>query len=311
MALLPCDRTTLRAGNLRAEFLPRLGMLGASLQHRGEELLRRVDDLAEASASGATAGIPLMYPYANRLGEASYRAMGKQVQLDRQSPLLSRDEQGLLIHGLRWSILRFDVVAVEDDRMVAQLDWTSPALLSIFPFRHRLRIAVVLDAQALTIETRIHAEEALPVSFGFHPYLGLPGLARTEWHLSLPRMRRLVLDAQRLPTGKEAPFGAMEGPIANWNCDAGFAVAPDARFSLSGAGRRISLELGENYRYVQVFAPTGFDYIAIEPMTAPANALVSGRGLVIVESGKRFQATFRIRVEDVLADGDPKGGSLV
>lgn len=33
----------LTAGDLRAVFLPGLGMLGASLRHRGEELLGRLD----------------------------------------------------------------------------------------------------------------------------------------------------------------------------------------------------------------------------------------------------------------------------
>jgi len=36
---------TLAAGDLRVVFLPGLGMLGASLRHRGEELLGRVDEI--------------------------------------------------------------------------------------------------------------------------------------------------------------------------------------------------------------------------------------------------------------------------
>jgi aldose 1-epimerase len=292
------ERATLRAGELEAVFLPRLGMLGASLEHRGEQLLRRVDDLAAAAATGATAGIPFVHPYANRLASAVYCAFGKQVQLDPQSPLLNRDEQGLLIHGVRWSALRFDVVAARADRIVAQLDWHARELLAIFPFRHRVRIAVVLDPAALTVETTIDAEEALPVSFGFHPYVGLPGLARADWRLALPPMERLVLDRRRIPTGARQPFPALDRVLGDWDCDAGFAVGPDAAFALSGAGRRICLQLGPGYRYAQVFAPRARDFIALEPMTAPANALVSGDGLATALPGVPFRAAFRIRVED-------------
>ena len=43
---------TLVAGDLEAVFLPRYGMLGASLRHRHVEILRRVQDLEVAAAKG-------------------------------------------------------------------------------------------------------------------------------------------------------------------------------------------------------------------------------------------------------------------
>ena len=88
------DAARLKAGHLAALFLPEHGMLGASLRHRGVELLRRVDDLDAAAAKGSTAGIPLLHPWANRLGGPIYRAAGKEVVLDPASPFLHRDENG-------------------------------------------------------------------------------------------------------------------------------------------------------------------------------------------------------------------------
>ena len=41
-------------------------------------------------------------------------------------------------------------------------------------------------------------------------------------------------------------------------------------------------------------------YIAIEPMTALTNALVSGRGLRLVEPGDKFRASFRVKVQEML-----------
>ena len=60
---------TLATGDLRAVFLPSLGMLGASLCHRGEELLGRVDAIESSAIAGETCGISLLYPWANRRGE--------------------------------------------------------------------------------------------------------------------------------------------------------------------------------------------------------------------------------------------------
>src|SRR5260221_578962 len=112
----------LAAGDLEAVFLPGHGMLGASLRHRGVELLRRVQDLAAAAAKGSTAGIPLLHPWANRLAGPGYRAGGRQVELDRSSPLLHLDQNGLPMHGVPWSLLAWEVTAASRDRMAACLD---------------------------------------------------------------------------------------------------------------------------------------------------------------------------------------------
>src|SRR5208283_4096691 len=116
---------TLRAGDLEATFLPAHGMLGASLRHRGVEMLGRVEELAAAAAKGSTAGIPLLYPWANRLAEPRYRVLGKDVQLDVSSPLLHRDEHGLPIHGVPWSLLPWVVTETREDSVAARLEWSS------------------------------------------------------------------------------------------------------------------------------------------------------------------------------------------
>ena len=68
----------------------------------------------------------------------------------------------------------------------------------------------------------------------------------------------------------------------------------------------ISVELLAGYRYAQVFTPKDQDYVALEPMTAPASALNSGCGLRLAQPGREFRAAFRIRVG---AAGQPYAGS--
>jgi len=118
------------AGELEAVFLPGRGMLGVSFRHRGEELLRRLENLEAAAANGSTAGIALLYPWANRLASLRYRVGGQDVTLDPSSPLLHRDEHGLSIHGVKWALLAWEVIAARPDRLTAQLDWTRPELLA-------------------------------------------------------------------------------------------------------------------------------------------------------------------------------------
>ncbi len=291
---------TLTAGELAAVFLPGQGMLGASLRLRGEELLGRVEDLPVAAAKGSTAGIPLLYPWANRLSSARYRAAGREVRLDGRSPLLHFDDNGLPIHGVPWARLAWQVTEATEARLVAQLDWTREDLLAVFPFRHRVELAVVLRPDGLVMETTVRATggDSVPVAFGFHPYFSLAGDVRRRWRLRLPAMRRLLLDAQGIPTGAEAPFAGLDAALGEEAFDDGFALTGDtASFSVEGARRRCTVELQSGYPYAQVFAPLNKDYVALEPMTAPTAALSDGEGLRFVQPGGDFHAAFRLHIE--------------
>lgn len=293
-ALIP-----LVAGDLRAVFLPSRGMLAASFQHRGAELLGRTGDIASFAQSGRTCGIPLLYPWANRLNGTRYRAAGTSVELDTASPLLHFDRT-LPMHGVPWSLLTWQVIEVGESSVSARLDWTRAELLAVFPFPHLVEMHATLDKNRLTIKTEIHtdASSAVPVSFGFHPYLKLPHAPRAQWRLELPAMNHLELDAQQIPTGRTAPFAAFDDVLGERAFDDGFVLLNQhTAFSIRGSGRRIRIEFLEGYPFVQIYAPREHDYIAIEPMTAPTNALISGQSLRVLNAGETFIANFRIAVE--------------
>src|SRR5690349_10950227 len=281
---------TLVAGDLQAVFLPDHGMLGASLRYKGVEILRRVEDLEAAAARGSSAGIPLLYPWANRLAESRYRVLGQEVVLDKSSPLLHFDEHGLPMHGVPWPLLRWLVTEARQEFITAQLDWFSSDLLALFPFRHRVELVATLRPDGLTLETTVVAssEGPVPVSFGFHPYFGFSELSRANCYLKLPAMRKLVLDGRGIPTGDEERFAGFNDELGESSFDDGFALMDEqTTFAVAGAACKVSLELLAGYRYAQVFAPKDKDYIALEPMTAPANALGNGRGLRFVAPGER------------------------
>jgi len=288
------------AGDFEAVFLPAEGMLGASLRHRGVEFLRRIDDIDTAAASGATIGIPLLHPWANRLATSHFCAAGRTVDIDLGSPLLHRDENGLLIHGVPWSRLAWTVTEATQNRLAARLGWTDERLLAVFPFEHDVALTATLNPDGLVLETTLtaHAAGAVPVSFGFHPYFGLPGLPRPQWRLELPAMQRLTLDKYGIPTGQAEPFDGFDSELGELQFDDGFALPHEqASFSLAGAGCHICVDLLAGYRYAQIFAPRDKAYAALEPMTAPTNALTSGHGLPLVPPGGAFRAAFRIRIE--------------
>ena len=292
---------TLVVGDLEARFLPSFGMLGASLRHQGVEILRRLDDLEAAAAKGSTAGIPLLYPWANRLAATRYKKAGPEVVLDPKSPLLHFDDNGLPIHGVPWSRLAWTVTDSSAAHVTARLDWSRADLLAVFPYPHQLTLTASLHADGLTIATTVHAgDHPVPVSFGFHPYIGLPELPRSQWRLTLPPMRRLALDQRGIPTGEGTASDGLDTALGERAFDDGFALLDEqARLSIAGAGRRISVDLLNGFQNTQVFAPRDKNFIAFEPMTAPTNALISGEGLRLVVPEASFTAIFRICVEAV------------
>jgi len=289
----------LTAGGLRATFWPHAGMVCVSLRHQRIELLRRVEDLETARVKGSTVGIPILYPWANRLGSLKYHAAGRAVSLDSSSSLLHFDDHKLPMHGVPWSQLQWEVISRTPDTLIARLPWLTRELLDIFPFPHDVEMNVHLRSDGLEITTTVIAGSGgpVPISFGFHPYFGLPGIPRSAWRLNAPAMVELALDARGIPDGTETPTPARDGPLGNIGYDNSFALSQQqASFSISGAGYTIAIEFKGGFPYAQIFAPRDKEFIAIEPMTAATNALVSGQGLQTIEPGEQFAASFRIAI---------------
>jgi galactose mutarotase-like enzyme len=283
----------LDAGGVSAAFLTQLGMTGVSLRYRDREYLATPGGV-HALRSGHTIGLPLLAPWANRLGGLTYEAAGARVDL-RRLPLHT-DGNGLPIHGLLvgaegW---RVDDLSSTTDRasLHASITVDAPA----FPFPHRIEItATVRDAQ-VTVDTSVvpTGDRAVPVAFGWHPYLQLPGTPRTEWTLDLPAREHLALDARGIPTGASAGEAREAAPIARRTFDDLYSIPTDQVLALRAPdGAAIELHRDAGYPFAQVWAPPEREFAALEPMTVPTNALGTG-ATPLVAPGEVFRATFAL-----------------
>jgi galactose mutarotase-like enzyme len=306
---LEADVKTLSAGDLEARFVPAAGMVGASLRHRGRELLGLRSGIEAYRARGATFGIPLLHPWANRLGGFAYSVGGETVALDARWPRVRTEEHGLPIHGLLAAYPGWEVTAQTGATLSAVLDFAAdPELLDAFPFPHTLTLDVALTPDALTIATTLTptGDRAVPIAFGFHPYLALPDVAREDLVLRHGAITHLLLDGG-LPTGVRQPVAARDAPLGDATYDDLFGdLGPDPAATLAGGGRELTVRFLEGYTHLQLFAPPGTTSVAIEPMTAPTDALRSGDGLRFARPGEPFRATFSIAVRD-LAHQDAPG----
>jgi aldose 1-epimerase len=285
----------LEAGALTATFLPDVGMTGVSLRYKGREHLALPGGLAHLRAGG-TGGLPLLAPWANRLSSRRFRTAGVSVDLDGvQLPV---DGNGLPIHGLLlgvpgWRVERLDTRG-SSARLRTSIDVKTPQ----FPFPHRIEIAVAARDGELDVDTTVvpTGRRRVPVSFGWHPYLRLPGVSRRRWRLRMPARRHVAVDDLGIPTGAEAAEPAEAAPVGSRTFDDLYALGRDRRLAYEvDDGQSIELRCGSGYPFAQVWVPKGRSFAALEPMVAPTNALVSGSA-PLVPPGESYRARFTLAV---------------
>ena len=278
--------------------------LGAGLRelhHRGEPLLAGypAEDLPPAAAG------TLLAPWPNRVNHGQYAFDGRQFQLDLTEPAA-----GNAIHGLtRWA--NWHQALAESDRIMLQL-----VLLGRpgYPFCLLLEADYRLDpATGLHVQVIARNEGATraPYGTGSHPYLtaGTPHI--DECQLTLPASHWLPSGERGIPAG---PPQEVEGtafdfrthrPIGGTRLDNAFTgLARDqdglALVRLTSQQRGACLWVDEGYPWLQVFTGDPLDEthrrraLAVEPMTCPPNAFVSGTDLLTLEPGQTARCSWGV-----------------
>ena len=290
---------TLVSGDLEATVLPELNLLGVSLRLGGEEYLALPGGVS-AYRQGYATGLPVLAPWANRLGARSYRS--GRIHVDLAGLHLHEDGKGLPIHGTLGARHAWEITSLRARggraRLQARFDYDRPELLAAFPFPHRLEATFEVDGRSLSVTTALTpmGRRSVPASFGYHPYFRLPAGSRASWRLRLPRRAVLELDERGIPTGRSSTATAENEPIGERFFDDLFELVGARTLAIEGAGRRLSVDYGAGYGFAQVFTPPGRNAVCLEPMTAPTNALVTG-ACPLVSPGETFTARFRITPE--------------
>jgi aldose 1-epimerase len=259
------------------------------------------DELPPAAAGGVLA------PWPNRIDGGRYVFGGAEHQL-----ALTEPGRGTAIHGLTrwlaWTPVRHQASAVLL-RAAAHGQQGYPFSVQI-DAEYRLEAGSGLHV-AITATNR--GSRPAPYGTGSHPYL-IAGTARVDdWQLALPAAAWLPLDDRGIPAGPPAPvdgtpydfrqlrtIGATRLDHALTGLDRGRDGRAWAYLAADGA-TRVGLWAGPGYRWLQVFTgdPLSADRrrtaVAIEPMTCPPNAFVTGQDLLILQPGQAVTHTWGIQ----------------
>ncbi len=152
-------------------------MVCHSLRHDGEELLAQRDGVEGYVRTGRWMGVPLLHPWANRLDGVGLRGARAPRRPGARSPATSSSATAR--PGCRsTACCRGRGTSSSRARPRASVAELAPDGAA-FPFPHRIRLEAELSPTALRIATTLEALEGeVPVAFGFHPWIALPGVPR-------------------------------------------------------------------------------------------------------------------------------------
>ncbi len=282
--------------------------LGAGLRElsfRGQPAIAgyEPDELPPAGAG------QLLTPWPNRIDGGRYVFAGTEYHL-----ALTEPARGTAIHGLTrwtaWTAGRHDASAV--------LLRSAPHGQQGYPFCLEIEAEYRLDpGTGLRVAITAHnrGSHAAPYGTGSHPYLKVAAPSVDGCELSVPAGFWLPTDDRGIPSGSPE---AVEGTpydfrqahtIGSTQLDhalTGLSRDDEGRAwahlaADGGAGPRVDLWAGPGYQWLQVFTgdPLGPDRrrkaVAVEPMTCPPNAFVTGHDLLVLEPGDTITHTWGIQ----------------
>lgn len=281
-----------------------------------------VEPFDERTIAPKGAGITLA-PWPNRVRDGRWTLDGELQELD-----ITERETGNAIHGLlrntAFRRVEAPIPATAPEQAPDERSVTLEAEILPqhgYPFALRVRVTYELHAAGLTVthEALNLGSTRAPVALGAHPYLRLGAIDTGELTLTLPATTYLEVDAQQIPVAEcpveGTPFDLRAGVrVGETTLDHGFAGLGDEGFSATLAadnGDSVTMRAEPPFAFAQVFTPSEFPTLdrgparacAVEPMTAPADALNSGRGLAWLALGETLRAVWHL--EHHLHGGQP------
>ncbi|HUR13311.1 MAG TPA: hypothetical protein VM097_02330 [Mycobacteriales bacterium] len=273
---------------------------------------------AETGSPRSSYRSSLLAPWPNRVAGGRWTWDGEELALP-----VNEDPPGTSLHGLV-AFAPFDVVSRLDREVRVGHDLEpSPG----YPFLLRVEASYRLDADGLhcTVEALATGDRPTPVALGVHPYLLTRGPV-DEVVLTIPAEQVLQGDERWEETGRTSVAGTaddyrqgrrvgareVDGCWTELARDDGGRVRCEVRFP---DGDEVELWGGSTTRYVVAFTSHTLPgdlhraSIAVEPNTAPANALRSATDLDVLAPGRRLVLEWGLRpswVSAVRGRSDPE-----
>ena len=296
--------------------LPSIGNMACEMKVNGKDVLRTPsENLTAFKTTSGIAGIPLLWPWANRIDQSSYYVNGKQYAFNLELGNVRLDANKKPSHGLLTKSTAWKVLSCKADDQSAEVTsrleyWKYPDLMEQFPFAHTIEMTYRLKEGVLQVETVLHnhAVEPMPVAIGFHSMYRVDDTPPDQWKLHLGARDQLVLSREQIPTGERISVQSKYSdplPLKGVRLDDVFTnLIRDAKglgeFWIQGKAEKVSVMYGPKYDVAVVVAGPGRDFVAMETMSAITNAFnLAHRGvykdLQMVAPDGQWRESFWVR----------------
>jgi aldose 1-epimerase len=284
------------------------------------DVLDSAADFAAGKERPSGHGIPLLFPFPNRIRAGRFSWGGREYILSPSN--VPFDAKGNAIHGLcldrPWRVARRGPHFVVGQ---FQLSHDAPDRRDCWPADFLIEVRYEVGPAALRADIRIvnPGDQPLPWGFGTHPYFRLP-LARTS------DPRHCLIDAPAaeewelvdcLPTGKRKPVSEEKDLRGGEYFDV--LKLDDVLTGLSAgrgaiecvimdekAGLQVSQHFDAAFRELVVYTPGGRNAVCLEPYTCATDAInLQARdidaGWRTLEPGGEFATWIEIHAGRVVA----------
>jgi aldose 1-epimerase len=242
-----------------------------------------------SDARPTRSGVPVLFPFPNRIRAGRFQWDGKEYQLPTNDPSGKN-----AIHGFAcrhpWRVL--DQGADEGSAWLQaefQGSRDAPESLALWPADYRIRLTFRLGPRSLRLEAVVDnpGDRPLPFGLGYHPYFRVPLVPSSEdRHCSVEIHARQYWElVETLPTGKLLPVDAAHDllqprPYTELKLDdllraepADGDWLPQGRLLQMPEGVSLRVSASPAFREVVVFTPPHRQAFCIEPYTCITDAI--------------------------------------
>ena len=280
------------------------------------EILDSPPDLTTLKGRPSGYGIPILFPFPNRIREGKFSFEGKDYQFDVPEPGANS------IHGLvlnrPWTVED----AAADDENGAQLvsvikcaDFPDAIRQYPFPFELKVTYALKDGVLSMVTEAKNAGEKNMPIGYGIHPYFRAPLSKSTD-----PKNCLITVPVRKywelkdfLPTGRileaTGKYDLKDGVTA---ADMQFDDVFTDLIMTDGVSRcviddkearmRMILESDDTFREMVIYTPPGRPDVCFEPYTCPTDAINLEKrgidaGIIVLKPGDSMLCTVKVIFE--------------
>ncbi len=263
--------------NSQLEVVPERGAIITRWRVQGQEILYLDTERFANPELSVRGGIPILFPICGNLPENSYTYNGKQYILKQHG--FARD--------LPWQVT--DQVSQNAASFTLTLN-SNEQTRAVYPFDFQISFSYKIQGNSLEIQQQYTnlSLEAMPFSFGFHPYFLIQDKTQLEFEIPASEYQDQRSKETHSFDGK---FDFNQDEI-----DVAFKQLGSQSASVSDNSRKLKLTLeSDNIFSTLVFwTLKGKDFYCLEPWSAPRNAINTGEHLTILQPGATCAASVRI-----------------